>query len=60
MEDILFKVPRRPFEQESAFKDTFSLPSPGEEEGLTDDRPILLEGVAEEEFRALLWVMLRP
>ncbi|RPD55388.1 hypothetical protein L226DRAFT_538229 [Lentinus tigrinus ALCF2SS1-7] len=60
VEDVLFKVPRRPFEQESAFKDTFSLPSPFEEEGLTDDKPIFLGGILEEEFRALLWVMLRP
>ncbi|KAI0697069.1 hypothetical protein C8T65DRAFT_662692 [Cerioporus squamosus] len=60
VEGVLFKVPRRPFEQESAFKDTFSLPSPNGEEGLTDDNPIYLEGVTEEEFRPLLWVMLRP
>ncbi len=62
---MLFKVARRPFEQESTvFEDAFQLPSAegvtGECEGETDDNPIRLDGVTEEEFRALLWVMFRP
>ncbi len=64
VEDVLFKVARRPFEQESTiFNDTLQLPSghlTGECEGETDDNPIRLDGVTEEEFRALLWVMFRP
>ncbi len=62
---MLFKVARRPFEQESTiFNHTFQLPSAegldGECEGETDDNPICLNGVTEEEFRALLRVMFRP
>ncbi|TBU29227.1 hypothetical protein BD309DRAFT_989924 [Dichomitus squalens] len=60
---VLFKVPRRPFEHDSkAFSDTFGLPplnSAYGVEGSNDDNPIKLEGVTEEEFRPLLWVMFR-
>ena len=52
--DIWFKVPRRPFEQgpRSRTRSVFHLP--GEEKDLTNDKPVLLEEVDEEEFRALL------
>ena len=64
VEGVLFKVARRPFEQESKiFTDLFELPAgdgSGEREGETDSNPIHLEGVTEEEFRSLLWVMFRP
>ncbi|TFK89040.1 hypothetical protein K466DRAFT_546042 [Polyporus arcularius HHB13444] len=58
----LFKVPRRRFEQESEnFRDMFALPtSDGNVEGSSDEHPLLLEGIAEEEFRTLLRVMFRP
>ncbi len=58
----LFKVPRRRFEQESEiFRDMFALPtSDGNVEGSSDEHPLLLEGIAEDEFRTLLRVMFRP
>ncbi|PIL33332.1 hypothetical protein GSI_04783 [Ganoderma sinense ZZ0214-1] len=63
VEDVLFKVPRRPFEHESeVFSGMFALPpvnSPYGVEGSSDDNPIQLEGVTEDEFKALLWVMFR-
>ena len=64
VENVLFKVPRRPFEQESAaFGSTFELPpldDPKGCEGGTDEHPIHLSGVTEEEFRSLLRVLLTP
>ena len=60
---MLFKVPRRPFEQDSAaFSDTFRLPPINGAygvEGSSDDNPIKLQGITESEFRPLLWVMFR-
>ncbi|KAM5534219.1 hypothetical protein V8D89_012126 [Ganoderma adspersum] len=62
-DDVLFKVPRRPFEHESeVFSAMFELPSGNSSysaEGSSDDNPIRLEGVSEDEFRSLLWVMFR-
>ena len=61
---MLFKVARKHFEQEdSAFSHTFKLPpvdNPFGHEGSSDENPLPLHGVAEAEFRALLWVMHRP
>ncbi|PIL33328.1 hypothetical protein GSI_04779 [Ganoderma sinense ZZ0214-1] len=63
VEDVLFKVPRRPFEHESeVFSGMFALPPVNSAygvEGSSDDNPIELEGVTEDEFKALLWVMFR-
>ncbi|KAI1787733.1 hypothetical protein LXA43DRAFT_1184327 [Ganoderma leucocontextum] len=63
VDDVLFKVPRRPFEYDSeAFSATFTLPPVNGAygvEGSSDDNPIKLEGVTEDEFRPLLWVMFR-
>ncbi len=63
VEDVLFKVPRRPFEYDSeVFSVMFTLPPVSGAygvEGVSDDNPIRLEGVNEDEFRPLLWVMFR-
>lgn len=63
VDDVLFKVPRRPFEHESeVFSAMFELPPVNGSygaEGSSDDNPIKLEGVSEDEFRPLLWVMFR-
>ena len=61
VEGVLFKVPRRPFEQDSAFGDTFNLPplDGTTEEGTSDEHPLPLHGIKEAEFRALLSVMFR-
>ncbi|KAM5533677.1 hypothetical protein V8D89_012644 [Ganoderma adspersum] len=63
VDDVLFKVPRRPFEHESeVFSAMFELPPVSGAygaEGSSDDNPIKLEGVSEDEFRPLLWVMFR-
>ena len=63
VEGVLFKVPRRPFEHDSAFGDTFKLPSvdhPAGEEGTSDEHPLPLHGIEEAEFRAFLSVIFRP
>lgn len=57
VEDCLFKVPREPFEKESAiFCDMFALPQGDGEivEGLSDEAPIRLYGVNKEDFEQLL------
>ncbi|KLO09622.1 hypothetical protein SCHPADRAFT_833759, partial [Schizopora paradoxa] len=57
VQDVLFRVPVEPFETRSqAFRDMFSLPSGDETptEGTSDDSPIVLEGIAVDDFRALL------
>ena len=63
VEDVLFKVPRRPFESESeVFSAMFELPPINGAycvEGSSDDNPIRLDGVKEDEFRPLMWVMFR-
>ncbi|KAI0737459.1 hypothetical protein C8Q80DRAFT_1125429 [Daedaleopsis nitida] len=64
VENVLFKVARRPFEQDSsAFASTFSLPSQDHAHGVeggTDEHPIYLAGVTEAEFRSLLRVLFPP
>ncbi|OSC96839.1 hypothetical protein PYCCODRAFT_1399737 [Trametes coccinea BRFM310] len=61
VEGVLFKVSRRPFEDESnAFGSTFKLPAengPLHAEGSSDAHPLPLLGVSAEEFRALLCVL---
>ncbi|KLO09626.1 hypothetical protein SCHPADRAFT_833766, partial [Schizopora paradoxa] len=57
VQDVLFRVPVEPFETRSeVFRDMFSLPNGDEasKEGTSDDSPIVLEGVAVDDFRALL------
>jgi hypothetical protein len=60
VEDTLFRVPRRYFEQESEiFRTMFQLPvakgiAP---DGSSNEQPLLLEGVNKEDFRQLLRVM---
>ncbi|KAI0816954.1 hypothetical protein BC628DRAFT_1333984 [Trametes gibbosa] len=62
VDDVLFKVPRRPFEEDSEiFSNMFTLPPadhPSGIEGSSDMNPLALEGVCAEEFRALLCVLL--
>ncbi|KAH9925352.1 uncharacterized protein BXZ73DRAFT_50084 [Epithele typhae] len=64
VDGVLFKVLRKPFENESkAFGDTLELPPadhPQGHEGESDANPLRLEGVTEDEFRALLRVLFRP
>lgn len=62
VEGTLFKVPRRGFESGSGvFATMFSLPSVlghGEKkEGQSDETPIILEGIQEDDFRSLLHLM---
>ncbi|KAH9857399.1 hypothetical protein C2E23DRAFT_719588 [Lenzites betulinus] len=61
VEDVLFKVPRRPFEDDSeVFSNMFTLPPanhPSGIEGSSDHNPLLLQGVTAEEFKALLYVL---
>ncbi|CDO70494.1 hypothetical protein BN946_scf184569.g37 [Trametes cinnabarina] len=59
VEDSLFKVPKRPFvEGAQVFKDMFSLPGYAETaDGESDDKPLKLEGITKDGFRALLRVM---
>ncbi|OCB88008.1 hypothetical protein A7U60_g4793 [Sanghuangporus baumii] len=58
VENILFRVPRRPFEIESSvFKEMFELPSDGSSDGNTDEKPLALSGITVESFRAFLRVL---
>ncbi|KAI0676490.1 hypothetical protein C8Q78DRAFT_962763 [Trametes maxima] len=59
VENRLFKVPKRKFVDNSeVFKDMFEIPSdPASAEGQTDERPLMLEGIKKDEFRALLSIM---
>jgi len=63
VEGKLFKVPRKPFEDQSdVFKSMFTLP-PGhnaEVDGLTDDKPIHLDNIKKNDFRAFLQVLFPP
>lgn len=59
VEDFLFKVPREPFQTGSTvFRDMFLLPQGETVEGLNDERPIKLDGIAMDEFEQLLRVLL--
>ncbi|OSD01463.1 hypothetical protein PYCCODRAFT_1468633 [Trametes coccinea BRFM310] len=62
VENCLFKVPKRPFlENSTVFEDMFSLPAnEASAEGDTDDKPIRLEGIQKEEFRSLMRAMFEP
>ncbi|KAF7968239.1 hypothetical protein HWV62_31571 [Athelia sp. TMB] len=58
VENTLFRVPRKQFEQSPVFRDLFSLPLLGSQaEGSSDDRPIHLESINKDEFRSLLMVI---
>ncbi|KAI0628921.1 hypothetical protein C8Q77DRAFT_1220730 [Trametes polyzona] len=61
VEDVYFKVSRRPFEEDSdVFGGMFNLPQEGHPNGLegtNDTNPIYLPGVTADEFRALLRVI---
>ena len=61
MEDCLFRVPREPLEEESTvFGDMFLLPQ-GEQvvvEGLSDENPVVLQGINRDEFESLLKALL--
>ncbi|THH08473.1 hypothetical protein EW145_g2676, partial [Phellinidium pouzarii] len=63
VEDTLFKVPRRPFEEQSdIFRSMFTLPleNNGQFDGISDEKPLRLEGVKKDDFRAFLQVLLPP
>ncbi|KAH8119317.1 hypothetical protein DFH11DRAFT_1501444 [Phellopilus nigrolimitatus] len=62
VEGHLFRVPRKPFEDEShVFRDMFSLPSKGEAfEGSGEALPLRLEGIKSEDFRNFLKIIHTP
>ena len=63
MEGKLFKLPRRPFEEQSeVFRTMFLLPpgSHAQVEGLTDEMPLRLEGITKIDFKAFLKVLFPP
>ncbi|KAI6017585.1 hypothetical protein BKA83DRAFT_1745139 [Pisolithus microcarpus] len=60
VEDCLFRLPREPFQQESRFfcdKLSSSQGEDGEVEGLSDEKPIRLDGVKKSDFEQLLKVL---
>ncbi|KAI5997633.1 hypothetical protein F5J12DRAFT_895761 [Pisolithus orientalis] len=60
-ENCLFKVPRKPLEEESTvFRDMFLLPQSENEmmEGQDDAGPVVLHGVSKDDFECLLKVLL--
>ncbi|KAI6037831.1 hypothetical protein EDC04DRAFT_2091870 [Pisolithus marmoratus] len=62
VENCLFRVPREPFQRESKFfRDKFSSlqGDGGEVEGLSDEKPIRLDGVKKNDFEQLLKVLFR-
>ncbi|KAL5529508.1 hypothetical protein ACEPAG_5493 [Sanghuangporus baumii] len=61
VENVLFRVPRRPFEMESSvFKEMFELPSDGSSDGITDEKPLTLSGITVDSFRTFLRVLFDP
>ena len=60
VEDTLFKVPRRTFENDSEiFRDMFAMP-PAEGrtvEGACPEKPVYLEGIREEDMMQLMRVL---
>ncbi|KAH8111838.1 hypothetical protein DFH11DRAFT_1512330 [Phellopilus nigrolimitatus] len=63
VEGCLFKVPRKPFEEQSEiFRSMFSLPQESNAmvEGMTDDKPLILDSVKKADFRAFLQVLFPP
>ncbi|KAI0642640.1 hypothetical protein C8Q79DRAFT_917088 [Trametes meyenii] len=62
VENRLFKVPKRKFVDNSeVFEGMFEIPGdPASVEGNTDEKPLTLEGIKKDEFRALLGVMFKP
>ncbi|KIK16403.1 hypothetical protein PISMIDRAFT_44678, partial [Pisolithus microcarpus 441] len=60
VEDCLFRLPREPFQQESRFfcdKLSSLQGEDGEVEGLSDEKPIRLDGVKKSDFEQLLKVL---
>jgi len=58
VEGALFKIPTRYLKEESElFRTMFSLPPGNSDEGCSDERPIILEGIAALDFESLLKVM---
>lgn len=56
-------MPRKPFEEQAdIFRSMFLLPSGSQApvEGLSDDKPLVLEGITKKDFRAFLQVLLPP
>ena len=64
MENVLFRVPRHPFETESeVFRDMFALPLEDDSlvsDGSSDEKPLILDGIAANNFRALLKALMNP
>ncbi|KAL5490048.1 hypothetical protein ACEPAI_4881 [Sanghuangporus weigelae] len=62
VESTLFRVPRHPFEANSGtFRDMFaSIPETLTAEGSSDINPLILNGVAATDFRALVKALLSP
>ncbi|KLO13797.1 hypothetical protein SCHPADRAFT_827519 [Schizopora paradoxa] len=63
VENMLFKVPRRPFEEHSdVFRAMFTLPpgSQTETDGLSDERPLILQGIKCDDFRPFLKALYPP
>ncbi|KAL5511386.1 hypothetical protein ACEPAH_4602 [Sanghuangporus vaninii] len=62
VENILFRVPRHPFEANSeTFRDMFaSIPATLVAEGSSDMNPLILNGVTATDFRALVKALLNP
>ncbi|KLO10754.1 hypothetical protein SCHPADRAFT_832078 [Schizopora paradoxa] len=62
--DCLFRVPRRPFEEKSSiFSDMFGLPLVGQGQDnynvCSDEEPLRLVGIKQQDFRSFLRVLLR-
>jgi hypothetical protein len=54
----LYRVYRKPLEKSSAvFASMFTVPQGPDVEGMSDENPIVLEGIPVEEFEALLFVL---
>jgi hypothetical protein len=51
VEDTLFRVPRQIFAESDAFGGMFTMPQEHTPDGSSDEHPLVLEGIATEEFR---------
>jgi hypothetical protein len=56
--DKLYRVYRKPLENSSAvFASMFAVPQGPDVEGMSDEKPIVLEGIMVEEFEVLLFML---
>jgi hypothetical protein len=58
VENTLFRVPRRIFDESPVFRDMYMLPQGSEEvDGSSDKRPLVLGGISATDFRHMVFYL---